>query len=101
MPRVDTTIVPASSQLLFWLEVREVIPYIVFEMRRDGALVERFAGRALVLRKLLLIRHLRWIGYARQIGLTLLGLRIAARTLLPLNRLGPRLQVGWVVWLVD
>jgi hypothetical protein len=87
--------------LLFWLQVREVITDIVFEMWRDGALIERFAGRALVLRKLLLVRHQRWIGYARQIGLTLLGLRLAARALLALNRLRSRLLVGWVVWLVD
>jgi len=65
MPRIDTIeIAPASGRLLFWLEIREVIPYIVFEMRRDGALIERFAGRALVLRELLLIWHQRGIGYA-------------------------------------
>src|SRR5689334_19922103 len=70
-------------------------------MRRDGALIERFSGRALVLGELLLIWYQRGIGYARQVGLTLLSLRFAALALLPLNRLGPRLLVGRVVWSIN
>ena len=43
-------------------------------MRRDRALVERLAGGALVLRQLLLVRHLRRVGCTGQIALALLNL---------------------------
>ena len=43
-------------------------------MWRDGALVERLAGGALVLRQLLLVRHLRRIRRAGQVALALLNL---------------------------
>ena len=44
-------------------------------MRRDRTLVERLTGGALILRQLLLVRHLRRVCRAGQVALALLNLR--------------------------
>src|SRR6476661_6545554 len=69
-------------------------------MRRDRTLIERFASSALILRQLLLIRHLRRVRRAGQVALALLNLRRSALALLALNLIRARLCVGWVVVLV-
>ena len=69
-------------------------------MRRDGALIERFAGRTLVLWQLLLIWHQRRVGCAGQVGLALLSLSFATLALLALHGLGLGLLVGGVVGLI-
>ena len=70
-------------------------------MRRDRALVERFAGSALILRQLLLVRHLRRIRRAGQVALALLNLGRATLALLALDLIWAALGAGWVVGLVD
>src|SRR5213079_322679 len=70
-------------------------------MRRDRALVERLAGGALILRQLLLVRHLRRACRAGQVALALLNLCRSALALLALDLLRARLRVGRVVGLVD
>jgi hypothetical protein len=70
-------------------------------MRRDRTLVERFTSSALVLRQLLLIRHLRRIRRTGQAALALLNLRRSALALLALNLFWARLPVAGVVGLVD
>ena len=46
------------TALAFRLQVRKIILDIIFQVWRDGALVERLASSALVLRQLLLVGHL-------------------------------------------
>ena len=70
-------------------------------MRRDGALVERFAGGALVGGQVFLVGHLRRASRAGQVGLALLHLCRSALALLALNFFGPRSAVAGLVGLVD
>ncbi len=78
----------AAAHLALRLQLREVVAHVVFEMRRDGALVERFAGRSLILGQHLLVGHQRGVVRAGQVALPLLHLALAARPLLPLDHIG-------------
>ena len=56
-------------------------------MRRNGALIKRFAGRLLILAQHLLIRRLKRADSTRHVHLPLLDLRLPPFALLPLNAL--------------
>jgi len=56
-------------------------------VRRNGALIERFASRPLIIAQHLLIRRLKRADPTRHIHLPLLNLSLAPFALLPLNAL--------------
>jgi len=90
-----------NTTLAFRLQIRKVILHIIFQMRRDRALVERLAGCALILWQLLLVRHLRRVRRAGQVALALLNLGRSALALLALDLIRPPLAAGGIVGLID
>src|SRR5262245_24634701 len=55
------TSTPPATHSAIRFQARKVVAHIILQVRRDGALAERLAGGALVLRQHLPVGHLRWI----------------------------------------
>jgi len=86
--------------LALWLQLREIIPHIVLQVWRNGALIERLPGRLLILWQYLAVWHERLIVRARHVCLSLLRLRLATLILLAGNELRLALLITRIVGLV-